>query len=285
MARRTPTVACAMRGVEALERTLGGALRRFQGLVIDLHTHLLPGIDDGPATIEQSLELAAAMVAEGVTIAACTPHVRDDHATTPEAMEGGLGHLRAAIAAVGIPLDVRGGGEISLDKLAQLDAPTRARYGLGGNPRLLLVEFPYYGWPLALGSMVTTLRHEGTVVLLAHPERSPEVQESSERLASIVEAGAYVQLTASSLDGSAGPTAAKCARGLLERGLAHVVASDSHGRAIRRSGLGNVVRTLGDETLAEWLATTVPAALLAGEEPPPRPHRAASRTHRSRRFG
>jgi protein-tyrosine phosphatase len=252
--------------------------------VIDLHTHLLPAIDDGPGTIEESLELAATMAAEGVTIAACTPHVRDDHGTTPEAMEAALALLQAELAALRIPLEARGGGEIAIERLSALDPDARGRFGLGGNPRLLLVEFPYYGWPLGLGSTVTELRRDGTVVLVAHPERSPEVQKSPERLAAIIEAGAYVQLTASSLDGGAGPTAAKCARGLLERGLAHVVASDSHGRAIRRSGLGNVAHTLGDERLAEWLTTTVPAALLAAEQPPPRPCRAPQR-RRSGRFG
>ena len=72
--------------------------------MIDLHTHLLPGIDDGPDTIEESLELAAAMAAEGVTIAACTPHVRDDYGTTPESMEAALALLQQELQAAGIPL-------------------------------------------------------------------------------------------------------------------------------------------------------------------------------------
>ncbi len=239
--------------------------------MIDLHTHLLPGIDDGPDTIEESLELAAAMVADGVTIAACTPHVRDDHGTTPETMEAALAHLRLALRAASIPLDARGGGEIALERLAGLDAGALARFGLGGNPRLLLLEFPYAGWPLALPSILAGLGAAGIVALIAHPERSAEVQESPARLAPLIEAGAYVQLTAGSLDGSAGPASARCAQTLLDRGLAQVVASDSHGRAIRRSGLGALSTTLDDEALAAWLTTAVPNALLAGSAPPPRP--------------
>lgn len=251
--------------------------------MIDLHTHLLPGIDDGPTTIEESLELAAAMVAEGITIAACTPHVRDDHGTTPESMETALGLLQAELAAAGIPLDARGGGEIAIERLAILDDEARARFGLGGNPRLLLVEFPYYGWPLALGTMVDALRSSGTAVLIAHPERSPEVQESPERLAPLVQAGAYVQLTASSLDGSAGPATARCARTLVEQRLAHIVASDAHGRTVRRVGLGSVKAAVGDPDLASWLTRTAPAALLAGEEPPARPGRRAPTARSTRR--
>jgi protein-tyrosine phosphatase len=239
--------------------------------MIDLHTHLLPGIDDGPETIEESLELAAAMAAEGVTIAACTPHVRDDHATTPESMEAALALLQQELQAVGIPLQALGGGEIALERLPGLDEEERARFGLGGNRHLLLLEFPYFGWPLALPTLVAELGTNGIKPVIAHPERSAEVQERPALLEPLVDAGAFIQVTAGSLDGSAGPAAARCARSLIEHGLAHLVASDSHGRAIWRTGLGTVGNALRDETLAAWLTREVPAALLAGSPPPPRP--------------
>jgi protein-tyrosine phosphatase len=237
--------------------------------MIDLHTHLLPGIDDGPATMSESLELAASLTGDGVRVAACTPHVRDDHDTTPETMEDGLGALRAALIEAGSPLEVRGGGEIALERLPLLDASDRVRYGLGGNPRLLLLEFPYYGWPLALTTIVAGLAGDGIVAVLAHPERSPEVQEEPERLRPVVEAGAYVQLTAGSIAGD-GRTS-RCARALLESGLAHLAASDSHGSTVRRAGLSAVRHALGDDTLSYWLTTAVPQALLEGSTPPPRP--------------
>jgi protein-tyrosine phosphatase len=253
--------------------------------VIDLHTHLLPGIDDGPVTLAESLELAATFVAEGVTSAICTPHVRDDYATTPDAMESALALLEQELAASEIPLEIRGGGEIAIDELLRLDPRTRARFGLGGNPRLLLLEFPYYGWPLALEPIVSDLASAGTVALIAHPERSREVQDAPLRLAPLVESGAYIQLTASSLAGRAGSAVTECARALLANGLAHVVASDSHGPAVRRAGLGSVAAALGDEALATWLTERVPAALLAGATPPPRPYRPPAAKRRLRRFG
>ena len=218
-----------------------------------MHTHLLRGPDDGPETIEESLKLAAAMVAEGVTVAACTPHVRDDYATTPEAMEAALGLLQLELQASGIPLQAFGGGEIALERLADLDEVARGRFGLGGNPRLLLLEFPYFGWPLALPSLVTELEANSVKAVIAHPERSAEVQDQPVLLQPLVEAGAYIQVTAGSLDGSAGPAAARCARSLVEQGLAHSVAADSHGRAIRRTGLGTVRDVLRDDALAAWL--------------------------------
>jgi protein-tyrosine phosphatase len=253
--------------------------------MIDLHTHLLAGVDDGPATIGESLEQAAAMAAAGVAIAACTPHVSHHHGTTPERMEAALATLRAAIATAGIPLEVRGGGEIALERLPHLDAAARARFGLGGNPRLLLLEFPSFGWPLALPSIVAELKAAGTVPVLGHPERSPDVQERPDLLAPLVQAGAFVQLTAGSIDGSTGgAAAARCARALLDRGLAHLLASDTHGPEIRRASLGAVRLTLADDPLAAWLTRAVPAALLAGLPPPPRPP-AAPRRRRSWPFG
>ena len=245
--------------------------------MIDLHTHLLPGIDDGPETIEESLDLARSMVDQGVTIAASTPHVRDDHPTTPELMESALALLRQHLAAEGVALDVRGGGEIALERLPLLSQDDRHRYGLGGNPNLLLLEFPMYGWPLALHSIVTELRAAGIVALIAHPERSLDVQANPEILRPLIDSGAYVQVTAASLEGSHWPAATRCARTLIDTGLAQVVASDSHGRTIKRAGLGSVRGALGDDALAAWLTTGVPAALLNGTPPPPRPLQRRSR--------
>ena len=88
---------------------------------------------------------------------AATPHVRHDYPTSAEAMEAALASLREAVAAAGIPLEVRGGGEIALDALPELSADERVRFGLGGNPRLLLLEFPYYGWPMGLAQTVFEL--------------------------------------------------------------------------------------------------------------------------------
>lgn len=240
--------------------------------MIDLHTHLLPGIDDGPATMDEAIELARAMAGDGVTIAACTPHVRDDYTTTPEAMEAALAQLRAELATAGIPLDVRGGGEISFDTLPILDPETRARYGLAGNPKLLLLEFPYFGWPLALPALVGELVRTGTVPLLAHPERNSEVRENPRILAPLVDAGAYVQLTASAVDGSGGSSVRRCAEALLDEGLAHVLASDAHGRSVRRATLRSGSDAIGG-ALAAWLTEGVPRALISGTTPPPRPAR------------
>jgi protein-tyrosine phosphatase len=238
--------------------------------VIDLHSHVLPGVDDGARSLEDSLEIAKAAVADGIEILAATPHVRDDYPTSPEAMETGLVELREALAAASIPLELRPGGEIALDWIERVDLQ---RFGLGGNPRYLLVEFPYYGWPLDLNMQLSRLLASGIKPVLAHPERNAEVQASPERLAGPVGAGVLVQVTAASLDGRLGRTSRSTGFKLLELGLVHMLASDAHTAAIRGIGMSAAIEAIDDAFLARWLAYDMPAAILADEPLPERPER------------
>jgi len=239
--------------------------------VIDLHSHLLPGLDDGAVDIDASVAMARSMAADGVTVVCGTPHVRDDYPTSVEGMEEALARVREAVAEAGIEIEIRGGGEIALDRLPRLDARMRARFGLGGNPMLLLLETPYMGWPLDLARTCAELRLEYIVPVLAHPERNMDVQHQPSVLEDAVRAGAFVQLTAASVDGRLGRTVAGCARELLELGLAHCIASDAHGPGVRDAGLSAAAKAVGGGEMAQWLTHDVPAALLANRALPPRP--------------
>jgi protein-tyrosine phosphatase len=247
--------------------------------MIDLHSHILPGLDDGVRTVEESVELAREAAASGIEAIAGTPHVRHDWPTTPEAMERAHAEVEAAVAAAGLEIRVLRGGELALE---ELDRPLEElrRFGLGGNPAVLLVETPYYGWPLDVEERLFRLRSAGILPLLAHPERNAEVQADPERVARLVRAGALVQITAASLDGRGGKRARATGLQLVADGLAHVVASDAHAPSVRKGGLDSVAGAVGDASLAHWLTHDVPAALVAGTELPPRPQ-----TRRRRRFG
>jgi protein-tyrosine phosphatase len=143
--------------------------------------------------------------------------------------------------------------------------------GLAGNPRYVLLEFPYQGWPLELAQRVFELRASGVTPVLAHPERNSEVQSDPERLGNLVSAGALVQLTAASVDGRIGRPSSKCAVRLLELGLAHLIASDAHSPDVRSIGLRTAAEALGDDRLARWLTVEVPAAILEDTPVPDRP--------------
>lgn len=215
--------------------------------------------------------MARDAVADGIKAIAATPHVRDDYPTKPAQMEEGLVVLREALREAGVDLCVLPGGEIALDRLGLLDQGQRRQFGLGGNPRALLLEFPYEGWPLALPEIVFRLVAGGTTPILAHPERSGAVQRDPARLEPIVRSGALVQLTAASLDGRLGKSVRDAGLRLLDLGLAHLVASDAHSPDTRSGGLRRAAEAVGSESLAQWLTQLVPGAIVTGHAIPPRP--------------
>jgi protein-tyrosine phosphatase len=245
--------------------------------LIDLHSHVLPGVDDGAEDLDGSLDILRAAAEDGIERIAATPHVRDDHPTSPDEMERLVDEVNGAARSEAIPVEVLRGGELDHTFAASLDDDALRRFGLGGNPRLLLLEFPYYGWPLELPDLLFRLGTRGFTSVLAHPERNAEVQERPERLQPIVDAGAFVQLTAASVDGRLGRRSAAGARALLEAGLAHLIASDAHAPSVRAIGMTAAAEAVGDAALARWLTHDVPAALLDNADLPPRP---ASRAHR-----
>jgi protein-tyrosine phosphatase len=247
--------------------------------LIDLHSHVLPGLDDGAVDLDESVAMCRAAAEDGIEVLAATPHVRDDYPTTPDEMEEALAAVRAAVGDI---VRLVGGGEIDV---ARLDRPREelARFGLAGNPRYLLVETPYTGWPLDLPDKLFLLLTHGITPVLAHPERNPEVQQRPDLLEPIVAGGTLVQLTAASVDGRLGQRARSCAATLLERNFAHLLASDAHAPSVRAIGMSTAAAALGDDALARWLTVEVPGAILGNESVPPRPPRAPSRRRLFRR--
>ncbi len=247
--------------------------------MVDVHTHILRGLDDGAATLEQSVEMARAAAAEGISTVVATPHVRDDYPTTAAEMEQAVTELRAAVAADALALEVLTGGEVALDRLESLDDEELRRFALGfGN--YVLIECPYLGWPLNLEHAARELRGRGFGVILAHPERNSDA--TSERIARLVADGVLIQVTSASLDGRLGRSARAAAFALVDGGLAHVVASDAHAPDLRAVGMKAAVAALGDGALAAWLTFAVPQAIVTGAAD--MPQRPAARQRRRRRL-
>jgi protein-tyrosine phosphatase len=239
--------------------------------VIDLHSHILPGLDDGARNFAEALEIARAAVSDGITTIAATPHVREDYPTTAAAMEIGVRQLRTALEREGIELELLFGGEVSLEQLDRLSHDELRRFGLAGNPKYLLIETPYFGWPLPFGEIVSRLRSRDVTPVIAHPERNGAVQEDLEKVAELVRGGALIQVTAASLDGRLGSRTRTCAGKLVDAGVVHMVGSDAHAGGIREVGLSGACKALGDPSLARWLMEAVPGAIVRGDELPPRP--------------
>ena len=238
--------------------------------MIDLHTHILPAVDDGPRTLEGSLDLARAAVAAGTRTALATPHVNDDHSIDAARVAAGLDELRPALAEAEIPLEVLPGGEIAIWRLTDLDDDALRSLALGGGP-YLLIESPFSPVVGDFEPLVLDLMMRGHRVLLAHPERCPAFQRDPARLERLVDAGVLVQVTAGSMTGGFGSTVRRFTTDLLRQGLAHVVASDAHDAVKRPPGLTAGFAALGVEAQRQWMTEDVPRAILDGAPLPERP--------------
>ena len=251
--------------------------------MIDLHTHLLPGIDDGPEDLSGSVAVAREAAQNGVTALAATPHVRDDYPTTAASMTAALEAVRKALRDAGVAIEALPGAEISFDWLARLDQQELRAFGLGGSASHLLVEMPVFGWPLNAKEEIRRMREAGFTTVLAHPERNVVVQASTQRLLELVRDGALVQVTAGSLLGNFGGAAKRAARALLAADLVHLLATDTHSAPGRGAALLPALETLNDPALSRWLTFDVPQAIIEGAPCPRRP--SAQRNWWRRRSG
>jgi protein-tyrosine phosphatase len=199
---------------------------------VDLHFHLLPGVDDGPADLDMSLELARSAVDDGTASVVATPHVRTDLGTTDaHEIDARVKELRAALARAGVPLEVACGGELGHDMAFTLDQEELELLAQGPRgARWLLVETPFHGIGEDFHAATAELRARGFGVLIAHPERSADAAlDGSAGLRREVAAGSLAQLNALSLTGRHGEEAHAAAWRQLADGLVTVVASDAHG--------------------------------------------------------
>jgi protein-tyrosine phosphatase len=249
--------------------------------VIDLHTHVLPGVDDGAPDVAAAVQLARDAAAAGVTVLAATPHLRDDHpGVVAGELAGRVQALRDALA--GVPIELVEGAEVDLGRALAADAEELrlASYGQRGTD--LLVETPYGGLPPAFEDLLFRVAARGYRVLLAHPERNRDFQREPRRLAALAERGTLLQVTAASLaEGRRRSSTRRLAHALVAEGVAHVIASDDHGggwRASLADGVAAAARSA--PARARWMVTEAPAAILAGAPLPPLPHERARRRFR-----
>lgn len=237
--------------------------------MIDLHCHILPGIDDGARDVADSVAMARQAAADGIETVCATPHIRHDHDVRIHELDRRLGELNDALRGAEIPVEVVRGGEVAETAVEGLDRSELEAVSLGGGGSILLEPAP---GPLgdSLRATAARLRDDGFGVVIAHPERHPSA-DLADRLADLTADGALVQVTAALLADS---PAKEAMLSLASRGLVHLVASDAHsthgGRALRISGGLDALRELeATRPHLDWIAREAPAAVLRGERPSP----------------
>lgn len=235
--------------------------------MIDIHCHLLPGIDDGPATLEGSLALAKACADDGITHVVCTPHVfpgRFENRRT--SIQDEFERFAEVLAGSGIPLSISWAGEVRLTpEVLELLALGELPYlGQVSGKHTLLLEMPDGQIPLGSDRFVGHLVARGVRPVIVHPERNRAVMERPDRIQPFIDMGCFVQLTAGSIVGQFGGKAQAAARVLLDEGWVHAVASDAHNLTGRRPRMRDaaawLAENLGAET-ARQLTLLGPAGL------------------------
>lgn len=237
--------------------------------MIDLHCHILPGIDDGALDLADSLAMARVAAADGIETIAATPHIRHDHDVHIPELPGRVEEVNDELSRNGVPVEVVIGGEVAETALEGLDEDELRAVTLGGGGWILLEPRP---GPLgdSLLAAVVRLREAGFGALIAHPERhlSHDLLDWIRRL---IDAGALIQGTAAYL------VAGNPRKGMLAlaaAGLIHILASDAHsshgGRPLR---ISDGLAVLGQVELVnphlDWVSREAPAAILRGDRPTP----------------
>lgn len=233
--------------------------------MFDLHYHLLYGVDDGPKSIEDSLAMAEASIAEGTTHIVCTPHLNHTYQFRPEANQQALDRIRERLDG---RLTLATGCEFHLtdDHMALL-CQDPGRYTLNQG-RYLLVELSEFSLPPHIEDWFDDIHALGLTPIVAHPERNPLLLRQLDRISDWVLSGVLLQLTGASLAGRFGKRAEEFSKELLDRGLVHLVASDAHAVKMRGPSMRRAYEFLaaryGAQT-AERLCSGNPKAIFFGE--------------------
>ena len=234
--------------------------------MIDLHCHILPGLDDGARDLADSVEMARVAESDGIRLICATPHIHPDHKVDPAELEGRVQAVNDEYQRQGLEIRVVTAGEIAEPMLEELSDEVLERVALG-NGHWLLIE-PRPG-PLDqhLFDAVERLADRGFRSVIAHPERHPGI-DFQDHLAALVEQGALVQATAALV--AEGPASGYLLE-LAGEGLIHLLGSDAHSSyAGRPPRLSDGASRLAEVELVrhhmDWITSDGPAAILAGED-------------------
>ncbi len=239
--------------------------------MIDLHCHLLPGIDDGPDTLEESLELCRIAANDGITHAVVTPHIHPGRwGNTRESIQRDLIVLQRALQKESVNLHLGFAAEVRLtdEVMGQVEREEIPFYGEVGGFQIMLLEFPHGHVIPGSEKLVAWLLRRNIRPMIAHPERNRQVMRDLSLLQPFVDAGCWLQITGGSVLGNFGEPAQNVARQLLVADQVTVVASDGHNRKARqpvlRQAFIRIAANYGQERAAR-LMQEMPAIIAGGQ--------------------
>ncbi len=233
--------------------------------MIDIHHHLLYGLDDGSPDLEKSLAMAEMAIDDGITHVVCTPHANSEYEFRPEENAARLAMLREKLGdrlTLGLGCDFH----LSYDNIEDaLSHPQK--YTINGK-QYLLVEFPDFGIPQNISASLYEMSVAGMVPIITHPERNLTLMQKTEKIAEWIGMGCMVQVTAGSLLGNFGKGPQRVARQLLDQQRVHVIATDAHNVTSRPPVMSDAYEFLQSEYGADdarRLCIQNPLAIFLGE--------------------
>lgn len=238
--------------------------------MIDLHSHILPGIDDGAPTLAVALEMARIASADGIRVMACTPHIYPGmYDNNAEGIRAATAQLQAVLQQNDIALELVYAADAHLvpNMVSKLEEGLIPTFNDG---RYFLLEPPHHVAPPQFEVHVLQLLAAGYVPIITHPERLTWVKSYYEVFCRLVQRGAWIQITAGSISGSFGAHARYWSQRMLQDGLVHVIASDAHGVSQRAPKMQAAVALAAEqvgEVEAQHMVTTRPAAALSNMAP------------------
>ena len=239
--------------------------------MVDIHCHILPGIDDGSKSWEMTAKMCRIALEDGITHIVATPHSNDEYSYNRERYTEMLGQLHDA-ADGKLTFSLGCDLHFSYDNIQDALANPR-RYTIGDS-QYLLIEFSDYGIPPSVMQDVFMICSRGMVPIVTHPERNQPLLKNPELVLKLVEQGCLVQVTADGVTGAWGGRSKKMVEWLLQREAVHVIASDAHDPVHRRPAMSqarNVVAELAGAAIAEALVTHNPEAIVEGKGLPYQP--------------
>src|SRR5712691_13321757 len=222
--------------------------------MVDIHCHILPGVDDGAHDMDASLAMASCAVADGIDVIIATPHWPwEDEPIPARRILELTAEVQAELDRAQIPLRLVPGHECAITPELPDELAKGGALAFGGKVRYTLLETPYHHLPFYLRDIVFQVQSRGFGTVIAHPERNPIIQNDPGQLLEYVRSGCLVQVTAGSLTGQWGPASKKAGLALFRRGLAHIIASDAHSPNSRPPVMSEA-RKLVEEALGEAIA-------------------------------
>jgi protein-tyrosine phosphatase len=234
--------------------------------MIDLHCHILPGLDDGAADLSVSLSMARAFVADGVSVVACTPHILPGlYPNSGPKIREAIARLQPILTSEGIPLTLVTGADNHI--VPSFASELRSGHLLSlADTRYVLVEPPHHLPPPRMEDLFFSVLIAGYVPILTHPERLTWIKVHYETIQRLVHGGVWMQITAGALAGNFGRPARYWAERMLDEGLVHIIATDAHdvGRRPPNLGLGRelAAKRVGDVEAINLVLTRPKGVLL-----------------------